>query len=104
MHATKQASATSTSSASPKRFVRSFWGVRYQVKNVSRSADFYTQQLGFNLDHKKLPAFKAAISSFSSAALGHRVPDRCPTDITRSWAGGIGSFSKSLTSPPGSKP
>jgi glyoxylase I family protein len=33
------------------------WGVRYQVKDVSRSIEFYTQQLGFNLDHKNLPAF-----------------------------------------------
>jgi glyoxylase I family protein len=36
--------------------------VRYQVKDVSRSADFYTQQLGFKLDHKNLPAF-AQVSS-----------------------------------------
>ena len=42
--------------------VKSFWGVRYQVKDVSRSADFYTRQLGFKLDHKKLPAF-AQVSS-----------------------------------------
>lgn len=33
------------------------WGVRYQVKDVSRSIDFYTNQLGFKLDHKQLPAF-----------------------------------------------
>jgi glyoxylase I family protein len=31
--------------------------VRYQVKDVNRSADFYTRQLGFKLDFKKLPAF-----------------------------------------------
>jgi len=37
--------------------VKSFWGVRYQVKDVSRSVDFYTQQLGFKLDHQHLPAF-----------------------------------------------
>src|SRR5262245_26031234 len=43
-------------------FVRSLWGVRYQVKDVSRSADFYTQQLGFKLDHQRLPAF-AQVSS-----------------------------------------
>jgi glyoxylase I family protein len=38
-------------------FVLGFWGVRYQVVDVSRSIEFYTQQLGFKLDHKHLPAF-----------------------------------------------
>src|SRR5688572_6758678 len=38
-------------------FVLGLWGVRYQVKDVSRSVDFYTQQLGFKLDAKHLPAF-----------------------------------------------
>jgi glyoxylase I family protein len=38
-------------------FVKGLWGVRYQVKNVRRSVDFYTQQLGFNLDRENLPAF-----------------------------------------------
>ena len=33
------------------------WGVRYQVKDVSRSVAFYTQTLGFHLDHQKPPAF-----------------------------------------------
>jgi glyoxylase I family protein len=33
------------------------WGVRYQVKDVSRSAAFYTEQLGFKLDMQNLPAF-----------------------------------------------
>ena len=33
------------------------WGVRYQVKDVSRSVDFYTKQLGFKLDMQNLPAF-----------------------------------------------
>jgi glyoxylase I family protein len=37
--------------------VKSFWGVRYQVKDVNRSVDFYTRQLGFKLDHQNLPAF-----------------------------------------------
>ena len=41
--------------------VRGFHGVRYQVKDVARSIDFYTQHLGFKLEHKQLPAF-AAIS------------------------------------------
>jgi glyoxylase I family protein len=33
------------------------WGVRYQVKDVSRSIAFYTEHLGFKLDLKNLPAF-----------------------------------------------
>jgi len=35
----------------------SFHGVRYQVKDVSRSVAFYTQHLGFTLQHQQLPAF-----------------------------------------------
>jgi glyoxylase I family protein len=38
-------------------FVRGFWGVRYQVKDVQRSIAFYTQTLGFKLDRQNLPAF-----------------------------------------------
>ncbi len=38
------------------------WGMRYQVKDVRRSVAFYTQQLGFKLDHEVLPAF-AQVSS-----------------------------------------
>ena len=33
------------------------WGVRYQVKDVQRSIDFYTHELGFKLDQQNLPAF-----------------------------------------------
>ena len=41
----------------PGIIISGVWGVRYQVKDVSRSVAFYTQQLGFNLDRKNLPAF-----------------------------------------------
>jgi glyoxylase I family protein len=34
-----------------------FWGVRYQVKDVQRAINFYTQALGFHLDMQSLPAF-----------------------------------------------
>ena len=43
-------------------FVLGLWGVRYQVKDVNRSLEFYTQKLGFKLDHKRPPAF-AQVSS-----------------------------------------
>jgi len=55
-----------SSEASPKAgsnaeegqsFVLGLWGVRYQVKDVSRSVGFYTKQLGFKLDQQNLPAF-----------------------------------------------
>ncbi len=38
-------------------FVLGLWGVRYQVKDVSRSVAFYTERLGFKLDQQVLPAF-----------------------------------------------
>jgi glyoxylase I family protein len=38
-------------------FIKSIHGVRYQVKDVSRSVAFYTQRLGFELKHQQLPAF-----------------------------------------------
>ncbi len=37
--------------------IRGFHGVRYQTRNVERSLTFYTQQLGFKLDHQAGPAF-----------------------------------------------
>jgi len=40
-----------------QNFVKGLWGVRYQVKDVSRSIDFYTKHLGFKLDQQHLPAF-----------------------------------------------
>jgi glyoxylase I family protein len=42
---------------SQQTFILGLWGVRYQVKDVQRSIAFYTQVLGFNLDHQNLPAF-----------------------------------------------
>jgi hypothetical protein len=44
------------------RSIRGLWGVRYQVKDVGRAAAFYTQQLGFTLDHEHLPAFAQSSS------------------------------------------
>jgi glyoxylase I family protein len=39
------------------RLVEGLWGVRYQVKDVPRAVDFYTNVLGFTLDFQNLPAF-----------------------------------------------
>ena len=44
-------------SSAKESFVLGLWGVRYQVKDVSRSIAFYTEQLGFKLDMQHLPAF-----------------------------------------------
>ena len=41
----------------PHAPVSGLYGVRYQVKDVARSIDFYTQKLGFKLERKHLPAF-----------------------------------------------
>jgi glyoxylase I family protein len=54
-----QSSARNKAGAPAEReqFVLGLWGVRYQVKDVKRSVIFYTQELGFKLDHENLPAF-----------------------------------------------
>ena len=49
--------AQKPSSKESQSFVLGLWGVRYQVKDVSHSINFYTRQLGFKLDAKHLPAF-----------------------------------------------
>ena len=46
--------------------VLGFHGVRYQVKDVRRSVEFYTKHLGFKLGHEQLPAF-ADVSIASDA-------------------------------------
>jgi glyoxylase I family protein len=45
--------------ASTPALVEGLWGVRYQVKDASRSVEFYTKQLGFKLEMQNLPAFAA---------------------------------------------
>jgi glyoxylase I family protein len=37
--------------------VKAFHGVRYQVSDVARAVKFYTEQLGFRVEHQQLPAF-----------------------------------------------
>lgn len=55
----KESTAASRAQRPPEagRFIQGLRGVRYQVKDVSRSVAFYTRQLGFKLDHERLPAF-----------------------------------------------
>jgi glyoxylase I family protein len=37
--------------------VKAFHGVRYQVADVRRAVAFYTEHLGFKLEHQQPPAF-----------------------------------------------
>jgi len=48
---------TATSRVDAHEFIKSVHGVRYQVTDVARSVAFYTEQLGFKLEHQQLPAF-----------------------------------------------
>jgi glyoxylase I family protein len=50
-------SSAGPNSGESQAVVLGLWGVRYQVKDVSRSIEFYTKQLGLKLDMKNLPAF-----------------------------------------------
>jgi glyoxylase I family protein len=57
MSQTAKQSEKSDQTSDTLSFVKGLWGVRYQVKDVSRSVNFYTKQLGLKLDHQNLPAF-----------------------------------------------
>jgi len=48
--------------------VKSVHGVRYQVRDVAQSVAFYTEHLGFTLEHAQLPAF-ASVSLGGSQIL-----------------------------------
>jgi len=48
---------TTQSRVDTRTFVQSVHGIRYQVSDVARSMEFYTQHLGFTLDHQHLPQF-----------------------------------------------
>lgn len=61
----------STDAKHAESFVLGLRGVRYQVKDVGRSIDFYTRQLGFKLEAKHLPAF-AEVSLGEKAGLRFR--------------------------------
>ena len=49
------AQAPTSRDAEGHAFIRSVHGVRYQAKDVARSIAFYTQHLGFKLEHQQLP-------------------------------------------------
>ena len=51
------AMVSSTAGAKPDGSGFRIAGVRYQVKDVDRSVEFYTRHLGFKLEQKPAPAF-----------------------------------------------
>ena len=57
MNQTAKRAPEQANQADTQGIVKGLWGVRYQVKDVARSINFYTQQLGLKLDHQNLPAF-----------------------------------------------
>ena len=56
-NANEQERATASESSTEPRF----HGVRYQVKDVARSAEFYSRHLGFRIEQQRLPAFATAV-------------------------------------------
>ena len=46
-----------TTQVESRALIKSVHGIRYQVKDVARAVTFYTQHLGFTLEHQQLPAF-----------------------------------------------
>jgi hypothetical protein len=42
-------------------FTLDFHGVRYLASDVAQSVAFYTQQLGFVVEHQHLPAFATVV-------------------------------------------
>ena len=69
----QQQSAQGTASG----FIKAVHGIRYQVTDVARAVAFYTQRLGFTLNHQQLPAF-------ANVSLGD-------TDVLLSGPGASGS-------------
>jgi glyoxylase I family protein len=66
--------------ATQQNFILGLWGVRYQVKDVQRSIAFYTQMLGFKLDHQNLPAFgQVSISNLKLILSGPGASGSRPT-------------------------
>ena len=59
---------TETSRLDIQSFIKSVHGVRYHVKDIARSVTFYTQHLGFTVEHLQLPAF-ASVSLGDSQIL-----------------------------------
>ena len=69
--------SASLSEVGVNTFIKGVHGVRLQVKDVARAVAFYTEQLGFKLEHQHLP-------EFANVSLGE-------TDVLLSGPGASGS-------------
>ena len=49
--------ATASRTTQHQAFIKGVHGIRYQVTDVARSVKFYTEHLGFKLEHEHLPEF-----------------------------------------------
>jgi glyoxylase I family protein len=83
----EQSKQAGSSAAESQSFVKGLWGVRYQVKDVKRSVQFYTEQLGLKLDQQNLPAFAQVsvgnlklILSGPGASGSRQMPDGRPQE------------------------
>jgi glyoxylase I family protein len=54
---TRESANTGTGDEEARAFVTGFHGIRYQVTDVNRAVAFYTERLGFVLQHAQPPAF-----------------------------------------------
>ena len=54
---TRESANTGAGHAGARAFIAGFHGVRYQVADVNRAVAFYTEHLGFALQHAQPPAF-----------------------------------------------
>jgi glyoxylase I family protein len=59
MTVTKEAPVPKATSGNDqtRSLISGFHGIRYQVKDVNRAVAFYTEHLGFKLEHAQPPAF-----------------------------------------------
>jgi len=76
MNRTKEQPRGGTRSDSPRNAGQGidldFHGVRYQAGDVARSIEFYTQHLGFKLEHAQLPDFAAvSLGTLNILLSGH---------------------------------
>ena len=102
----KESTAASRAQRPPEaaRFIKGLRGVRYQVRDVSRSVAFYTRHLGFKLEHEKLPAFaQVSVGDLKLILSGPGASGSRPTATSRSPAGGTESCSRWPTCRTGSR-
>jgi glyoxylase I family protein len=71
--------ASYSQSIGPQNSIVGLWGVHYQVTDVNRAINFYTQRLGFDLDKQDLPSFGQVSSGRLKLMLTSRDSAGCPS-------------------------